>query len=99
MVCAVEVLESTPFCISPVISGVIREGLVWAEFVLQSTSDALHVLGSAEGGIVVEGGVIGVVTQFCYLGDVLDSEGGAERAVRNRVAAAWGSGGRSRGCY
>ena len=26
-------------------------------------------------------------TQFCYLGDVLDSEGGAERA---RVAAAWG---------
>ena len=32
----------------------------------------------------------GVVTQFCYLGDVLDSEGGAERAVRARVAVAWG---------
>ena len=31
-----------------------------------------------------------MVTQFCYLGDVLDSEGGAERAVRERVAAAWG---------
>ena len=46
--------------------------------------------GGGEGGIVVEGGVIGVVTQFCYLGDVLDSEGGAERAVRARVAAAWG---------
>ena len=38
----------------------------------------------------MEGGVIGVVTQFCYLGDVLDSEGGAERAVRARVAAACG---------
>ena len=36
------------------------------------------------------GGVVGVVTQFCYLGDVLDREGGAERAVRARVAAAWG---------
>ena len=31
-----------------------------------------------------------MVTQFCYLGDALDSEGGAERAVRARVAAAWG---------
>ena len=46
--------------------------------------------GDGEGGIVVEGGVIGVVTQFCYLGNVLDSEGGAERAFRARVAAAWG---------
>ena len=39
--------------------------------------------GGGEGGVVV-------VTQFCYLGDVLDSEGGAEKAVRARVAAAWG---------
>ena len=46
--------------------------------------------GGGEVGFVVEGGVVGVVTQFCYLGDVLDSEGGAERAVRVRVAAAWG---------
>ena len=38
----------------------------------------------------MKGGVVRVVTQFCYLGDVLDSEGGAERAVRARVAAAWG---------
>ena len=38
----------------------------------------------------MEGGVVGVVTQFCYLGDVLDNECGAERAVRPRVAAAWG---------
>ena len=60
VVCAVKVLQSTPFCATPVISGVIRDG------------------------------VIGVVTQFCYLGDVLDSEGGVERAVRARLAAAWG---------
>ena len=45
MVCAVEVLESTPFCASPVISGVIRDVLVWADWVLQSTFDALRVLG------------------------------------------------------
>ena len=88
MVCAVEVLESTPFCASPAITGVIRDILVWADCVLQSTSDALCVFGGGEGGIVVEGGVVGVVTQFCYLGDVLDSEGLAERAVRARVAAA-----------
>ena len=91
MACAVEVLESTPFCASPVISGVIGDVLVWADWVRQSTSDALRVLGGGgEAGVVVEGGVIGVVTQFCYLGDVLDSEGGAERAVRARVASAWG---------
>ena len=34
------------------------------------------------------GGVVGVVTKFCYFGDVLDCEGGAERAVRARVAVA-----------
>ena len=56
------------------------------------------VCWGGEGGVLVEGGVVGVMTQFCYLGDVLDSEGGAERAVRARVAVAGGSGGRSRGC-
>ena len=45
MVCVVEVLESTPFFASPVISGVIRDVLVWADWVLQSTFDALLVLG------------------------------------------------------
>ena len=45
MVCAVEVFELTPFCGSPVISGVIRDVLVWADWVLHSTSDALRVLG------------------------------------------------------
>ena len=35
------------------------------------------------------GEVLEVVEQFCYLGDVLDSEAGVERAVRARVATAW----------
>ncbi len=43
----------------------------------------------AEENIVVEEGVVEEVKQFCYLGDVLDSEGGVERAVRMRVSAAW----------
>ena len=46
--------------------------------------------GWGEAGVVAEGDVVGVVTQFCYFSDVLESEGGAERAVRTRVAAAWG---------
>lgn len=40
--------------------------------------------------IEVDGGVIEEVKQFCYLGDMLDSEGGVERAVRARVATTWG---------
>ena len=46
--------------------------------------------GGGEGIVVVGGGVVRVMTQLCYLGDVLDNEGGAEMAVRARVAAAWG---------
>ena len=53
MVCAVEVLESIPFCESPVISGVIRDVLVWADWVLQSTPNALHVLRMVVMGVVV----------------------------------------------
>ena len=34
--------------------------------------------------------LVGVLTQFCSLGDVLDSEGGAGRAIGARVAAVWG---------
>ena len=30
-----------------------------------------------------------VVSKFCYLGDMMDSDAGSERAVRVRVAAAW----------
>lgn len=40
-------------------------------------------------GLVVDGGVLEEVQQFCYLGDVLDCEAGVERAVRARVAVAW----------
>ena len=40
-------------------------------------------------GLVVNGGMLQEVEQFCYLGDVLDCESGVERAVRARVTAAW----------
>lgn len=39
---------------------------------------------------VVSGGVLKEVQQFCHLKDVLDCEAGVERAVRSRVAVAWG---------
>ena len=39
--------------------------------------------------ISVHGEVISEVEQFCYLGDVVDGEGGSERAVRSRVSTAW----------
>ena len=42
-----------------------------------------------EENIIVGEQLVGSVKQFCYLGDVLDCEGGVERAVRMRVAAAW----------
>ena len=46
--------------------------------------------GDDEGpGLEVNGGMLEEVEQFCYLRDVLDCEGGAERAVRARVTAAW----------
>ena len=38
---------------------------------------------------MIEDGTIKEVESFCCLGDVLDREGGNERAVRARVAAAW----------
>ena len=40
-------------------------------------------------GLVVSGGTLEDVQQFCYLGDMLDCEAGVERAVRARVAYAW----------
>ena len=39
--------------------------------------------------LIVRDGVIEEVTHFCYLGDVLDRDGGAERAVRARIACGW----------
>ena len=72
-------------------SGVIRDLLVWADWVgSQLPMPYVCWEGGGEECVVVEGGVVGVVTQFRYLGDVLDTEGGAEMAVRTRVAAAWG---------
>jgi hypothetical protein len=49
-----------------------------------------EVVEAVEESIEVDGEVVREVKQFCYLGDVLDSEGGAKRAVRARVSAAWG---------
>ena len=37
----------------------------------------------------LKGGVFEEVIEFCYLGDLLDSEGGMERPVRMRVSATW----------
>ena len=39
--------------------------------------------------IQIDGDRIEEVKEFCYLGDLLDSEGSVERAVRMRVVAAW----------
>ena len=46
--------------------------------------------GDVEGPrLVVNGGVLEEVKQFCYLGDVLICGAGVERAVRTRATAAW----------
>ena len=39
--------------------------------------------------IVLESATLEEVENFCYLGNVLDSEGGKEMAVRRRVEVAW----------
>ena len=39
--------------------------------------------------VAVDGGTLREVQHFSYLGNVFDCEGGVERAVRGRVAAAW----------
>lgn len=39
--------------------------------------------------IALDRGTIEEVREFCYLGDMLDCEGGAERAVRHRISVAW----------
>lgn len=36
------------------------------------------------GGRIIKG-----VTQYCYLGDILNSDGMKERAVKGRVATKW----------
>ena len=39
--------------------------------------------------IQLHDGIVEEVKSFCYLGDMLDRGGGAERSVRNRIACAW----------
>ena len=39
--------------------------------------------------IVLDSGRLEEVSMFCYLGDMFDCEGGAERAVRHRICVAW----------
>ena len=46
-------------------------------------------IAAIDESIVVEEGTVEEVGKFCYLGDMLDSEGGVERAVRMRVSTAW----------
>ena len=41
------------------------------------------------GSTRIDGEEIKVVQDFCYLGDMVCCEGGAERAVRARIASAW----------
>ena len=38
---------------------------------------------------VVESGMLDVVNSFCYLGDTMTCVGGAEVAVRARIASSW----------
>ena len=38
----------------------------------------------------VEGGTLQVVDQFCYLGETMTCEAGAETALRTRITTAWG---------
>ena len=50
-----------------------------------SATDVQHVNDS----IQLECGTIEEVKSFCYLGDILQCEGGVERAVRARISQAW----------
>ena len=52
-------------------------------------SGALQQTTWTDESIVLDSGTIEEVSQFCYLGDMLDCEGGAEKAVRHRISVAW----------
>ncbi len=39
--------------------------------------------------VAVDGGDLKIVDQFCYLGETMTCESGAEAAARVRIAAAW----------
>ena len=36
-----------------------------------------------------EGGAVEEVRDFCYLGELLETDGGAGRAIRMRISSAW----------
>ncbi|MPC64136.1 hypothetical protein E2C01_058248 [Portunus trituberculatus] len=57
---------------------------------LTSTRCRCPLSGTQFENVVGSGGVLEEVQKSYYLGDMLDCEAGAERAVRLRVAAAWG---------
>ena len=39
--------------------------------------------------MTVDGKVVQTVRNFCYLGDMIGSEGGSDRALKCRIAATW----------
>ncbi len=57
---------------------------------------ARHVVGGGRQGedvqpVLTYGELVEVVDGFCYFGDVVRGEGGAEAAVRARISSAWRS--------
>ena len=66
----------------PRVSGVVG-------FCCPRCAGQVQVAPTLDDSITIPEGVIAEVKQFCYLGDVLDSVGGAERAAKARVSIAW----------
>ena len=52
-------------------------------------SGQIQPIPTQDDSIMTSEGVISEVQQFCYLGDMLDCEGGSERAAKTRVSCAW----------
>ena len=66
-------------------SGLLRlSGVVG--FCCPQCSGQVQVFSTLDDSIIIPGGVIAEAKQFCYLGYVLDSEGGAERAAKAGVS-------------
>ena len=55
-------------------------------FIYLACSATLQRLVQSDESIAVDSGTIDTVKEFCYLGGMHDREGGAERAVRERVS-------------
>ena len=52
-------------------------------------SETLHMPVQSDESIALDRGTIDEVKEFCILGDMLDSDGGAERPERHRIPFAW----------